>query len=35
MAHDKFSKIFYRSHRGGGSAGKILLWIWVKKGCLN
>ena len=24
-------KSFYRSHRGGGSAGKILLWIWVKK----
>ena len=24
-------KSFYRSHRFGGSAGKMLLWIWVKK----
>ncbi len=24
-------KSFYRSHRSGGSSGKILLWIWVKK----
>ena len=24
-------KTFYRSHRIGGSAGKTLLWIWVKK----
>ncbi len=24
-------KSFYRSHRGGGSAGKMLLWIWVKE----
>ena len=24
-------KSFYRSHRFGGSAGKMLLWIWVRK----
>lgn len=26
-----FIKSFYSSHRFSGSAGKILLWIWVKK----
>ena len=26
-----FINSFYKSHRFGGSAGKMLLWIWVKK----